>query len=685
MAEAEGSVGRRGWSGPGLAFVSTLVVAVSAVVTSLATGVLPESWWWLREGWILWPAAGVLTVVTAVLAWRAARVVGEGESAPGSVITAGAGAVVSTGGSAVGPVRVGPTSGGTVIVAGGSVTMPVPAAPPAARPGRVVVGELPGEPPSFQDRAALAELAGVFEGGGRVAVVCALTGARGVGKTQIAAAYAREQVVAGCPLVAWVSAETTDTLVTGLAEVARAVGVADPEGDSIVSARRLRAELQTRDQPAVLVIDNAVDADAVRRFLPVTGPTRVIVTSTDQMSYGQLGVAVDVSVFDRAQSCDYLRARTGRLDEEQDADRVAEELGDLPLALAQAASVVHLHQISYADYLRRLSTVPVARMLPRRMGDPYPKGAAEAILLSVQAAVDADESGLADQALSVLAVLSPGGVHRDILRAILTTDASGGDGEGLAVRVDEMLARLVGLSLLVWGESGAAVILHRLVARMIRDRAQATDTLVSTVLRTAAALDRLTIPEAQAWAQRERGAELVGHDLMVWTLAVRLLDDELLTRDALTGCVRVVHWAVEHLVLTADLFRATRTGTVVLTDCERVLGGDHPATLTSRNNLAGAYQSAGRLEQAITLYETTLTDSERVLGGDHPATLTSRNNLAGAYESVGRLEQAITLYETTLTDSERVLGGDHSTTRTVRENLRRARASDGDPTGNGIQ
>ena len=41
--------------------------------------------------------------------------------------------------------------------------------------------------------------------------------------------------------------------------------------------------------------------------------------------------------------------------------------------------------------------------------------------------------------------------------------------------------------------------------------------------------------------------------------------------------------------------------------------------------------------EAIPLYEQTLTDSERVLGADHPNTLTSRNNLAYAYQTAGRL------------------------------------------------
>ncbi|MDQ3760628.1 MAG: ATP-binding protein [Actinomycetota bacterium] len=212
----------------------------------------------------------------------------------------------------------------------------------------------------------------MFDAGGQVAVVCALTGARGVGKTQLAAAYARQQAAAGCPLVAWVSAETTDNLVADLDEVARAVGVADPEGDSTTSAVRLCTHLQTRQDPALLVIDNAADADQVRRFIPVTGASQVIVTSTDQ-AVAQLGYLVKVSVFNRAQSLTYLRSRTG-LDDDEGADRVAEELGDLPLALAQDASVIQLQKISYADYLIRLRSMPVAEALPRRRGDPYPRG-----------------------------------------------------------------------------------------------------------------------------------------------------------------------------------------------------------------------------------------------------------------------------------------------------------------------
>ncbi len=58
-----------------------------------------------------------------------------------------------------------------------------------------------------------------------------------------------------------------------------------------------------------------------------------------------------------------------------------------------------------------------------------------------------------------------------------------------------------------------------------------------------------------------------------------------------------------------------------------MLGADHPDTLASRNNLAGAYRSAGDLVRAVPLFEQTLADSERVLGAQHALTRSARTAL----------------------------------------------------------
>jgi len=92
------------------------------------------------------------------------------------------------------------------------------------------------------------------------------------------------------------------------------------------------------------------------------------------------------------------------------------------------------------------------------------------------------------------------------------------------------------------------------------------------------------------------------------------------------------------------------------------LGVDHPSTLTSMNNLALGYQAAGKLDQALPLYEETLKLSKAKLGADHPDTLNSMHNLAGGYKEAGKLDQALPLYEETLKLQKAKLGADHPDT-----------------------
>lgn len=102
---------------------------------------------------------------------------------------------------------------------------------------------------------------------------------------------------------------------------------------------------------------------------------------------------------------------------------------------------------------------------------------------------------------------------------------------------------------------------------------------------------------------------------------------------------------------------------------ERVLGGEHPSTLTSVHNLAELYERQGRYGDAEPLYQRALAARERVLGTEHPNTVNSVNNLAGLYESQGRYDEAELLFQRALAASERVLGGEHPSTLTSVNNL----------------
>ncbi|MEU0382767.1 tetratricopeptide repeat protein, partial [Streptomyces cyaneofuscatus] len=59
----------------------------------------------------------------------------------------------------------------------------------------------------------------------------------------------------------------------------------------------------------------------------------------------------------------------------------------------------------------------------------------------------------------------------------------------------------------------------------------------------------------------------------------------------------------------------------------------------SGSNLARALNELGRHQEAVDLHQRTLTDYERVLGPDHPNTLTSRSNLASALNAAARRQQ----------------------------------------------
>ena len=97
---------------------------------------------------------------------------------------------------------------------------------------------------------------------------------------------------------------------------------------------------------------------------------------------------------------------------------------------------------------------------------------------------------------------------------------------------------------------------------------------------------------------------------------------------------------------------------------ERVLGAEHPGTLTSLHNLAFLYQAQGRHGEAEPLYRRALEGYERVLGAEHPDTLTSLNNLAFLYQAQGRYGDAEPLYRRALEARERVLGAEHPDTLT---------------------
>jgi len=582
--------------------------------------------------------------------------------------------------------------------------------PPEAASHRVVVGDIPLEPPGFLLRADL--LAKLDRAGARVAVIHATRGLRGLGATQLAAAYARARLAAGWRLVAWVHGAEAGSLQAGLAAVADAAGLTN--GDSVRdlgdAGQAVRDLLETDGDRCLLVFDDVADPELLRPFIPAHGRARVLITSTRQ-SAASVGIGLPLDVFSAAEASAFLVARTG-LDDEAWAAEVAAVLGHLPLALALAAPVIRGQRQGYARYLDRLQTIPIGAS-PTGDGTPYPHDVVRAVLLSLAAVRAADQTGLCTRVIEIVAVLSAAGVRRELLHIAGRAGVLASGGRRVAADlVDRALQWLSDRSLLTFSLDGQIVMMHGLVAQVVRDglvsgrRLEVVCWVAASVLEAHAIVvagshDRpavRSIPQ-QVMALLDRMAELLEE-----------VDDELGGK-----LLRLRFIALYHLVelgdsapqaiavgepLTADLERllgpddpdtlnsrnslaaaylaADRVAdaiplfeqTLAVLQCQ--LGPDDPDTLTSQNNLASAYQDAGRVGEAIWLYELNLAARERLLGVHDPGTLNSRGNLAAAYLAAGRVADAIPLLKQTLADREQVLGPDHADTQTSRKNLAKA-------------
>ena len=527
------------------------------------------------------------------------------------------------------------------------------------------MGNIPQQPPGFLPRPSLlAQLNRADRG------VSLVTGTPGVGKTQLAAAYARAKLEGGWRLVAWVNAQDSGSLQAGLAAVADAAGLSDGGSgrDPADAGRLVRHRLEADGHRCLLVFDHAKDPDVLRPFIPVGGAARVLIIST-RPSTADLGTSIPVDVFSADEALALLDGRTGLADEEG-AAAVAAELGYLPLALAQAAAVIAGQHLGYRRYLDRLRALPIEEYLTGEDRQPYPRGVAEAVLLSLDAVQAADQSGVCTQVMEIMAVLPGSGVRRELLHAAGQAGVLAKRRRGSRVSaelVDQALARLVERSLLTVSLDGQTVIAHRLVMQVVRDWLARQDRLVAVYRAAASALDT----RAAALAGSQDRAAI--RDILVQVTALREnvagsaaeADDELAKT-----LLSLRFWALYDLNELGDsASQAIAVGKSLVADSERVLGSDHPDTLTAQNNLAVAYQEAGRPAEAIPLFERTLAALERLLGPDHPDAVTTRNNLAVAYRDAGRPAEAIPLIERTLAALERLLGPDHPDVVTTRNNL----------------
>jgi len=330
-------------------------------------------------------------------------------------------------------------------------------------------GNVPVRNPVFTGREEqLAAIHGALLSGNRAAVQ-ALHGMGGVGKTQLAIEYAH-RFADNYDVVWWLDAEKTALLEAQYADLAVVLGCSEPGAPPATVRRAVRSDLHRR-RDWLLIFDNAVDPDDLRDWLP-NGLGHVLITSRSG-GWSELAITVPVDVFPRGESVELLRGRIPGLSE-ADAVQLAEALGNLPLAVAQATVYLAETRMQAADYISLLKD-RAAELLSEGKPVTYQAGTLTAVTTLAYDRLRIADDDAADLA-AICAFLPP----QRIPVAWFTTVAERLPNR-LAARLADPLSRSRLLAALTRTTlvhlSGDGLTMHRLTQAILRTHHQSADTM----------------------------------------------------------------------------------------------------------------------------------------------------------------------------------------------------------------
>jgi DNA-binding SARP family transcriptional activator len=462
-------------------------------------------------------------------------------------------------------------------------------------------------------------------------VLRVLTGLGGVGKTSLARAYA-QRYQEHYELVWWVRAENLE-VVPGEFRVLLSILAPQYAQQARDPVQAVHAVLANRIEPWLLIVDNIAEPDALRGLLPAAGPGDVLITSRAG-TWPDRRMVLPVAPLTSPHGARLLTTLSGDPDQAT-AAVLADELGGLPLALAQAGSYVAHSALDLAGYLA---------LYRCRRGELHAEGHApdypDTVATTWQLAFD-QLSPSARAVLNLLAWFDP---HTIPLDRLLSPDT---DHLTLPEPVDTLLrpllvdklhqhravTELAAYGLLTRaGSPGSATVLpgsvtvlpgsvtvHRLVQAVTADLLTSSNEHRPWSDAAAALLE--------AACPRWPGTQVTIAEWQSLQTHVRAMIEHLHTDQPVSLSLR--HTLADMTGMTdGDFQRVGELLAVVVEDMMRVFGPDHRNTLIARSSLAHCTGKAGDVLRARELAAAVVEDMMRVLGPDHGEILYARGDLA---------------------------------------------------------
>lgn len=481
-------------------------------------------------------------------------------------------------------------------------------------------------------------------GGTTVVLPATLHGMGGIGKTQTAVEYIYRHLD-DYDLVWWIAAGQATQVRSGLTELAKQLGL--PGSTEAHTAVPAVLEALRRGNPIrrwLLVFDAAESPEAVRKFFPSNGPGEILVTSRNP-AWAGVARPVEVSVFRREESKELLRRRGPDISD-ADADQVADKLGDLPLAIEQAAAWRAETGMPVREYLR-LFEEKVAEIFESSTTPDYEVSLAAAWNVSFDEL--RNHNPAAHQILLICAFFSSEPISRDLFTGVRNAQIS--PELDVTLRDPIQLARAIreinryGLAKIDHGSN--TIQLHRLVQLVLRNRIT-TPTLQTQMRHGAhqllANIDPTDPENSRNWP---RYRELLPHAYAA---------DVVNCTDAWVR--QLVINLMRFLFQWGDHDEAASLAQHAYKDFTDKLGPDDPQTLEVAWRLGFYLWVLGRFEEAAELNQRTLERRIRASGENSEETFGVQANILADLKAKGEFANARRLSEEILLKTTRLLGPD---------------------------